>query len=331
MCRTGFTGLTGGKGLDQYAEETVAVLLASYNGERYIERQLKSISEQTHRKFICYIHDDGSTDNTSAILQRFAATDSRFRIVDGKPTGGAKNNFMFLLGFAHEAYIMFCDQDDIWVPTKIEEELSEIKRLEAIHGTVPISVFCNLKIAAADGKEIHPDFMKYSGYQTGDLSYQRLLVGNIVPGCTMILNKTLRDLAVRCSDTDLIMMHDWWCIAIASLYGVVSFLDRKLIYYCQHEGQALGAGMKDTPINRIRKVMDLLKSGKLGYSKKEWGNNVYRQIRELMNLGDMDPDRKAELEKMLSMKKKNRITKMAYFAGSQWGNRKQRAWLCMWY
>ena len=75
----------------------VAVLLATYNGEKYIEEQLKSIQNQTFQDFVCYIHDDGSEDNTLKICQKICKKDLRFKIMSFSPAGGAKENFFQMM------------------------------------------------------------------------------------------------------------------------------------------------------------------------------------------------------------------------------------------
>lgn len=317
--------------MEQYGEEAVAILLATYNGEKYIERQIQSLKDQTYRKFVCYIHDDGSSDCTADIIQQIVADDNRFRIIDGKPTGGAKRNFLFLLGLAEEKYILFCDQDDVWLPNKVEDELWQIRQLEAEHGDIPIAVFCNLKIVSHDGNEISPDFMKYSGFNTQNLSYQSLLIGNVAPGCAMIINKALRDIAVSYQNIDDIEMHDWWCISIAALQGIVYFLDIGLILYSQHNKQVVGTVMKSTAFDRIRYDLKALLHGELNQDKKEWGNIIFRQTGELVQTMKPDNTITAELNQLIAIKKKNRIRKLLYFLCSQWGSRKQRLWLGLWY
>ena len=317
--------------MGQSKDETVAILLATYNGEKYIERQIDSIIGQTHQNFICYIHDDGSTDGTKGIISRIAASDHRFRIVGGEPTGSAKANFMFLLGMTEEKYIMFSDQDDIWLPEKIEEEYSQIRQLEAQNGDIPICVFCNLKVADQDGKETDPDFMQYSGFNTNDLSYKSVLIGNVVPGCSMIMNKALRDITVGCGDIRNIAMHDWWCASIASLYGILFFLDKKLNLYCQHDRQVVGAAMKRTVWERAKCDLKSIESGKLIARKKEWGDSICRQGIELLKLEGIKETRRKEIEKLVSMKNKSRVEKILFFKNSQWGDRAQRAWLGMCY
>ena len=317
--------------MDPYADEVVAILLACYNGEKYIERLMDSLAGQTHANFVCYMHDDGSTDHTAELIRKAAATDARFRMVEEEPTGGSKNNFMFLLGFAEEKYVMFCDQDDIWLPNKVEEELKQIKQLEAVHGEIPMAVFCNLKVVGQDGTEMAPDFMEYSGFDLRDLSYRTVLLGNSAPGCAMIINKPLRNLAVRCGDIGNIAMHDWWLTSIASLYGRVSFFDEKLILYCQHAEQVIGAVAKQSVADKIRGSLDLFGSDREKNGKVQWGDSIYRQVGELMKLGNMDDGKRKELESLYAVKNRSRAAKMAYFMRSRWGNRKQRAWLGLWY
>lgn len=99
----------------------VEILMATYNGDRYLESQINSIISQTDRDWRLLVHDDGSTDNTKEILDRFSHIDQRiFVIEDGIRFGSAGENFMHLIKYASADYIMFSDQDDVWDCRKIE-------------------------------------------------------------------------------------------------------------------------------------------------------------------------------------------------------------------
>jgi rhamnosyltransferase len=112
----------------------IAILLASYNGEKYIKEQIDSILGQMDRvpeKCVLYIHDDGSKDGTYEILSEYVRQNpDRVKILEGSPQGGSTKNFMYMLGAVEADYYMFSDQDDVWLPEKIEREYEEIRKLE---------------------------------------------------------------------------------------------------------------------------------------------------------------------------------------------------------
>ena len=100
---------------------TVDILLATYNGELYIETQILSIISQTFKKWQLLIHDDGSSDTTIFIIKKWAAIDNRIKLIEDEvKTRNAAKNFMHLLKYSTAEYVMFCDQDDIWFDNKVQ-------------------------------------------------------------------------------------------------------------------------------------------------------------------------------------------------------------------
>jgi len=101
---------------------TVDILMATYNGEKYIKNQLLSLQQQTFSDWNLLIRDDGSTDNTLDIIQEFKKHDSRIKIIetDGVKGRGPGRNFLELTKCSLSKYVIFCDQDDIWFEKKLE-------------------------------------------------------------------------------------------------------------------------------------------------------------------------------------------------------------------
>ena len=107
--------------------EKVDVLLATYNGEKYLKEQIDSILEQTYSDFRLLISDDGSTDDTRKILEEYKNKDSRIQVFFQESNLGVVKNFEFLLKKVESKYYMFSDQDDIWKSEKIEKSLNKIQ------------------------------------------------------------------------------------------------------------------------------------------------------------------------------------------------------------
>ena len=121
----------------------ISILLSTYNGEKYLSEQLDSILQQSYQNFIIYIRDDGSNDNTLNIIMYYVHNfPSKIKLVDDKVKHrGAKLSFIWLMSHIESDYYMFCDQDDVWLPNKIElsiDKLSKLVNLVAISET-PIS------------------------------------------------------------------------------------------------------------------------------------------------------------------------------------------------
>ena len=126
--------------------EKVGILLATYNGEQYIREQLDSILNQTYVDWVCYIHDDGSADNTWQTIKKYESDyPDKFVVLNYEKCGGACKNFISLMKYSSENYIMFSDQDDVWAKNKIEVTLNRMKSIEA-DSDKPYAVFTDLYV-----------------------------------------------------------------------------------------------------------------------------------------------------------------------------------------
>lgn len=307
----------------------VAVLLATYNGEKNIERQLRSLAVQTYKDFKCYIHDDGSSDNTKKIVDDFARIDKRFVYVDGPSQHGAKGNFMYLLSNVDSDYYLFCDQDDYWHNDKIEKQLYDITHIEE---DKPAVSFCDLSVVNSNGDILSESFMKYSGFRTNNISYKNILFKNIAPGCAMIINSKLRNLAIRINNSSNIEMHDWWCMLIATISGNCHFLNEPLIDYYQHEEQQIGASDNKNAIKRIVRNINLILNGSVIKSKKEWLKIVRLQTGELSLIvnDNVDASIIKELSDLSNMDKYNKIQRLSCLFKFNWNNQSPLLWNIIW-
>ncbi len=218
----------------------IQVLLATYNGGKYLGEQLDSLFAQTVQDFEILVRDDGSCDNTIAILHRYAEKyPNRIKInINNPPTGNAKDNFFLLMQDATAEYILFCDQDDYWLPDKIEKTF---KVMETLPKDKPALVHTDLAVADGDLKPKHKSFYRMQHYERGmKLTLNKALAQNTVTGCTTMINKCLCDMAKNTNHPDVIM-HDWWLAAIAAAFGSVKAVKQPTILYRQHGKNAVGA------------------------------------------------------------------------------------------
>ena len=221
-------------------EKKVAILLASYNGEKYIAQQLQSIMDQTYQDFMCYVRDDGSSDKTVEIVKTFVEKDpDHFTLASTKVNRhGSKFNFFeliqYYLQFCAEEYVMFSDQDDVWRDDKVEEEVRRIKDSD-----IPTLVFCGQEIVNEDlspvQTSIHSNMKDYNKYPNS-LTYR-----NVAAGCTICVNRKLLLKAFTDITPDQFVMHDWWLMLVAAYLGEIIYIDKPLMQYRQHGNNVLGA------------------------------------------------------------------------------------------
>lgn len=240
--------------------DLIAILLATYNGEKYLKEQLDSIISQTYSNWVIYVHDDGSNDKTIDIINEYINKyPNKIKYIEGKPTGGAKENFMYLMSKVNEDYIMFCDQDDVWLNNKIEITLNEMKEVETSKD-IPTLVFSDLTVVDKDLNVISNSLEKYQSLNYKKIDYASLLMQNQVTGCTAMINKSLLKKAIV-KDTKDIIMHDWWCALIAARFGKISCINKQLTLYRQHNNNEEGAKRVDSPkyiVNIIDDIKDSL-------------------------------------------------------------------------
>ncbi|MDR3165997.1 MAG: glycosyltransferase family 2 protein [Synergistaceae bacterium] len=225
----------------------IAVLLAVYNGAKFLEEQLKSLLTQTCQDFKIYIHDDGSSDSSMYIVGNYQKKNPyKFIIIDdNKQFRSSSENFFHLLKIPREAYIALCDQDDIWVSDKIEKMLRKIEEEEKRIGqNFPILAFSDLIVVDEKLNLISESYANYQKRKGHNTKINQLLIANVVTGCACMFNQALREKAVLCKNTENVVMHDWWLAIVATLFGSLVYLNEGLVYYRQHSNNRIGARNK---------------------------------------------------------------------------------------
>ncbi|MDO4623501.1 MAG: glycosyltransferase family 2 protein [Eubacteriales bacterium] len=235
----------------------VDILLASYNGERFIREQLDSLLNQTEKGIRIIVRDDGSTDGTGNILEeyRLRHADKIELVGDRSASGSPARNFMELLKYSKSEYIMFCDQDDVWDPEKVHKMLVRMQAEEkrCRDGAEPILVFSDYEVVDANLKPlpIREDSLQVAKYYH---TFNRLLVQNYVTGCTMMINRTAALLAGEYDSR--MLMHDWWIALYVSAMGTVVHMPEKLMKYRQHGRNDVGATDVRSMKYRLKKLAD---------------------------------------------------------------------------
>ena len=220
----------------------ISILMTTYNGEQFIKEQIDSLLDQTDQDFKLYISDDRSTDDTFSILSKYSEEyrDKIFIRQNEKNTGGAEHNFIKMMIEHKDDYLMLCDQDDVWLPDKIERTLLKMKEMEAELGAdTPILVHTDLCVVDENLKIISPSFKAAMNANFNKTELRNLIIQNTLTGCTAMYNRALANLI-----TDIpqyMVMHDWWLILIASAFGKIASIDEQTILYRQHSKNEIGA------------------------------------------------------------------------------------------
>ena len=217
----------------------IAVLLATYNGGKYIWEQLESLFQQSCKQFHLYVRDDGSSDDTMKIVEQFHGMfpDRVTILKDSQKHRGAAKSFMYLLENVDSEYYMFCDQDDIWLPEKIEKTFARMKEVE---GTAPVLVATDLRVVDEQLSPIKESFNEDLKIDVFRKHPELICVRHVVTGCTMMFNRAAKLAALPMSPRAT--MHDEWvALCVHFKGGVISILDDATILYRQHTSNTLGA------------------------------------------------------------------------------------------
>ncbi|MDD3192698.1 MAG: glycosyltransferase family 2 protein [Oscillospiraceae bacterium] len=236
----------------------ISILMASYNGASYIAAQIESVLGQTCRDFTLYICDDCSDDGTWEIVQSYAQSHPGqvVALQNRQNSGSAKHNFFQMMLAYRDDYVMLCDQDDVWLPEKVEVTLAAMQKAEAAHHCeTPILVHTDLTVV--DGA-LHVLDRSYrhavnGNWQRTALHYE--LAQNTVTGCTVMYNRALGDL-IR-EEPSFFVMHDWWLALAASALGRIVLLDRATMLYRQHGDNSVGAKFVRSPRYLLRRLLDV--------------------------------------------------------------------------
>ena len=222
--------------------ETISVLMATYNGEKFITEQIESLLCQTVQQFNIYINDDCSTDATWRIVAEYSERyPDKIRVTQSvKNTGSAKHNFMNMIQGICDDYVMLCDQDDVWKSDKIEKTLAKMHSMELEYGQdAPLLVHTDLCVVDEFLNEINPSFIRAMNANYNRTSLNHAVIQNTVTGCTAMYNRALATLIVETPQR--FVMHDWYLMLVTAAFGHIGYLSKPSILYRQHANNGVGA------------------------------------------------------------------------------------------
>lgn len=210
-----------------------AILLSTYNGEKFLSQQLDSIFNQTYRQFILYIRDDGSTDNTLEILNDYSHKYKNIVILnDEKNNMGAPASFLWLLKNVEAKYYMFCDQDDVWLENKVEVQVENIEKSN-YNQNLPIVVFHDLILTNSNGVVISESFWDLHNFQVDKIDFESVFVKNNITGCACLINQSMKNEILK-FNVSSVLMHDHIIALIAYGFGKAISVKAGLILYRDH-------------------------------------------------------------------------------------------------
>lgn len=229
--------------------DKIAILMSTYNGEKYLDEQIQSIINQSNKDWTLYIRDDGSSDGTIKIIEKYEHKyDNIVFFNKGSVTNvGVMNSFMSLLKATSADYYMFSDQDDVWLEDKISDSLQLLKK----GGSGPICVFTDAEVVNSNLKPIR----RLNGNNVWT-DFDLLLFANSVTGCTMLFNDELKRI-VQQSNFKKVYMHDWWIALIATKFGKLCYLNKATMLYRQHGNNVIGENKRNTIKQVIRRLTSL--------------------------------------------------------------------------
>lgn len=214
---------------------TIAVLMATYNGEMFLKQQLDSILSQTYQNFKIYVSDDLSNDGTLEIIKKYQQNfpEKIFYTVNEVNIGYVEN-FEKLLKNSSEPYLALSDQDDIWEQHKLELLVENMLCIEAHNKQTPILVHSDLSMIDEDGKLFRSSYFDYRGYKLKEEKDLGHILGPCgVMGNTLLINDKLKKLVLPFPK--MLDVHDYWIAVNAELFGKRKTLFKPLVQYRIHK------------------------------------------------------------------------------------------------
>ncbi|MES2547576.1 MAG: glycosyltransferase [Pseudomonadota bacterium] len=231
---------------ENHRDDKVAIILSTYNGAKYIAAQLDSILRQTHTNWKCYIRDDGSKDETLAILASYFARDTRFAFVDAiSGNMGLNSSHYYLISITTENYVAMCDQDDIWDDNKLEVTLHKLKQIETAK-KIPALVHTNSVVVDSNLNIMREQFIGRRGFKKG---LNGIVFANSAQGGSILINASLRQIAMQVPP---VLPYDYHLAIIANLTGTRAFIPQTLLKYRQHAASSIAIADSNLP-NQLNK------------------------------------------------------------------------------
>ena len=289
----------------------IEILMATYNGEKYIGEQINSIINQTYTNWNLLIRDDGSKDKTLNIIKKYEKMDNRIILIrDNKDNLGFVKNFEELLKKSRTEFVMFSDQDDYWLENKIEKYVEVIEKLDKKKLEKPLLIHSNSYICDKNLKILEEKFIDSN--IAGEKKSKSIFFYYIVQGATVLINRNLIKKVIPFSNN--VKLHDRYFHLISEFLGNRIFINESLMKYRQHGNNEIGVS-KGSVIKKIFKKRYFEESDRnlileiKQKNEKEIKKDVKREIDEYLELTSDKRNRflRFYLSKKFKMSIKKRI------------------------
>lgn len=242
-------------------DEKVDILLATYNGEKYLKEQIESLLDQTYTNIQIIISDDCSTDGTRDILKSYE-NNEKIKVYYQENNLGYVKNFEFLLKKVESDLYMLCDQDDFWKKEKVEKTVDKLQKenLDLVFGDLEV-VDENLNLLYLSYNKYMHLAHKIDKYHK---DYKLQYLYNCMTGCTMMSKKNFLDKILPLPTNSKYMIHDYWIGLIVSLNGKVGYLDKPYILYRQHGKNQVGTKKASQTASHLDSVRNLSIDTRIG-------------------------------------------------------------------
>ncbi|MGN6495683.1 MAG: glycosyltransferase family 2 protein [Agriterribacter sp.] len=207
----------------------VSIVLATYNGEKFLKEQLDSLISQTYPALEIIVVDDCSTDNTISIVRSFQQINTHIKLYENEKVLGPAKNFEKGIRLSTGEYIALCDQDDVWMPAKIEKKMAIISDCDL--------AYCDSEFIDEQGNRMGGKLSDIKNLR----SYSDCLafsIGNSVSGHACVFSRRLLE---RILPLPVEIIHDWWIAFNAAQYKEVRYINEVLVHYRQHSQNYIGA------------------------------------------------------------------------------------------
>lgn len=252
----------------------VAVLMSTYNGEEYLEKQLDSILSQNGDYSIeIIIRDDGSTDNTKNILKKYCKQYDNIRWYTGVSKGPAMSFIELLRKNREYDFYAFSDQDDYWLPNKLSKAIDKMMHEKAS------LYFANAILVDSDLNLLNINVYK----QSPKLDFKTLTCAGGILGCTLVLNNDLAKYIQNSNYPKKIIMHDFYISEVCAAIGKKIIYDPECVmYYRQHNNNVVGVSY-GTILNKIiSRVKSILNKPTVSISDQ--ANDIYINYSQYIDL-----------------------------------------------